>query len=97
MEPDDRAAIRKLCARDLETTLRDAREALREGDDKALARHLHVMSSLAQTIGAEALTDATSRVQEGMRSGATQRCDDAARRMDELARRAAAFLAEGRG
>ena len=97
MEPDDRASIRKLCARDLETTRRNARQALREGDGRALARHLHVMSSLAQTIGAGALADATGWVQERMRSGAAEGPDDAARRMDELARRAAGFLSEGRG
>lgn len=95
MDAEGRVTICAMCARDIETTRREAQAALSDGDPKALARHLHVMSSLAQTIGAGALAEVTARVQARMRSGATGACDDSAGRMDELARRASRFLAEG--
>ena len=95
--PVDRGAIRGLCARDLETTRRNAWLALRRWDRKALARHLHVMSSLAQTVGADALADEARRLQVRLRSGTTAGYDAGARRMDALARRAAAYLAEADG
>lgn len=94
MDPGDRAAIRELCARDLETTRRNAWAALRRWDRKALARHLHVMASLAQTVGADALADEARRLQVRLRSGSPAGFDAGARRMDALARRAARFVAE---
>ncbi len=95
MEPDERREIRELCARDLERTREGAVQALREWDTEALARHLHVMTSLAQMVGAEALAGEARRLQSLLRSGATTGYDAAAARMDDLARRAGRFLAEG--
>lgn len=95
MEPDDRVSIRQMCARDLEATRRDARAALEAWDSPALARHLHVMTSLAQTVGAGALAEAAGSMQARMRTGATEGYDETAARMDELARRAARYLASG--
>jgi HPt (histidine-containing phosphotransfer) domain-containing protein len=94
MDPDDRQEIRSLCASDLERTRRCASQALRDWDPEALARHLHVMSSLAQTVGAEALADVAGRMQVRLRSGGTSGYEESARRMDELALRAVRFLAE---
>ena len=95
MEPGDRGAIRELCASDLERTRREAAQALERWDREALARHLHVMSSLAQTVGADALADAAGRMQVRLRSGSASGYTENAQRMDDLARRAARFLAEG--
>ena len=95
MDPGDRDAIRELCARDLEMTRRNAWLALRRWDRKALGRHLHVLSSLAQTVGADALADEAGRMQARLRSGTAAGHDANARRMDALARRAARFLADG--
>lgn len=94
MEPEDRSAIRSLCAQDLERTRSGARQAVREWDPETLARHLHVMSSLAQTIGADELADEARRLQVRLRSGATSGYEAGERRMSELARRAASYLAE---
>lgn len=97
MDPAERATIRVMCARDLDATRRATNEAVRHGDVEALARHLHVMSSLAQTIGANALAHATGSLQDRVRAGATGGYGDIVRRMDHLAGRAADFLAEGEG
>ncbi len=94
MDPDDRDTIRDLCAIDLEKTRCSAWLALRRWDRKALGRHLHVMSSLAQTVGADRLADEAARLQARLRSGGCTGFDAGARRMDELARRAVRFLEE---
>lgn len=94
MEPDERSEIRELCASDLERTRQGASEALQNWDTVALARHLHVMTSLAQTVGAEALADEAGRMQVLLHSGAASGYDEPARRMDDLARRATRYLTE---
>ncbi len=92
MDPDDRDTIRGLCACDLEKTRHGAWLALRRWDRKALTRHLHVMSSLAQTIGADMLANEAARMQARLRTGGSSGFDPGARRMDDLARRAIRFL-----
>lgn len=94
MEPDERSEIRQLCADDLERARNGAAQALERWDTDALARHLHVMTSLAQTVGAEALAEEAGRMQTQLQSGESSGYDTTARRMDKLARRAAQFLAE---
>ena len=94
MDAEDRNEIRELCSRDLDRTRRGVLEALDDWDPEALARHLHVMTSLAQTVGADALADEAGAMQVRLRSGASSGYDRSTRRMDDLARRAARFLAE---
>lgn len=94
IEPEERNAILTLCAQDLDRTRQAVAATLREWDPDGLARHLHVMSSLAATVGADALADETRRMQARLLSGATSGHEVIAERMDDLARKAARFLAE---
>jgi HPt (histidine-containing phosphotransfer) domain-containing protein len=94
MDPEDRDEIRSLCASDMERTRTGVSEALGAWNPEALARQLHVMSSLAATVGADALAEVAGRMQLRLKSGNTTGYDESARMLDKLARSAVKFLAE---
>lgn len=96
MDAESRETILELCVRDLDTTRRNAIEAVGNWDAKALARHLHVMGSLAQTIGAGELANEALGMQARLRSGEETGYDQSAHRLNDLAGRAVRFLAEVR-